>query len=243
MTPPQTRRRALRGPAALVAIAALTACSDGSFQASTNNGETLVAFALTPGDPLEAQRVLGMRLFFDEHLSVPQGVSCGMCHNPARGWGDGRPQGKGVQDHSLAGDVTGDGVQDHESTLAVQGNFFKTILTPRNTPTIYNASLFPETFWDGRAGELTHQARFPLEEAFEMNSSWADHALPTIAQDAISMELWRTAYGDDVLTVDRAAEAIGVYEASISAFDTPYDAFLAGDTNAFTPEEQLGHDL
>lgn len=243
MTAPRTSRPDRRRPAALVILAALTACADGSFQASEANDVPGVAFALTPGDPLEAQRVLGQRLFFDEHLSIPQGVSCGMCHNPSRGWGDGRPQGKGVQDHTLAGDVTGDGVEDHESTLAVEGNFFKTILTPRNTPTIYNSSLFPNTFWDGRAGELIHQARFPLEEAFEMNSSWAEHALPTISEDPISMELWRTAYGDDLLTVDRAAEAIGVYEASISAFDTPYDAFLAGDANAFTAEEQAGHDL
>ena len=114
-------------------------------------------------DPQQSKIDLGRRLMFDGRLSRPSGVACGTCHDPLIGWGDGRPQGKGIQDHSLAGDTDGDGVVDHDSHLAVTGARFKTILTGRNTPTIYNSHLFPNLFWDGRAGGLGHQALFPVE--------------------------------------------------------------------------------
>lgn len=234
------RWRRLWAPA--IALVPLAGCSDTATAPAESLGDG-VAFGFTPSDPLEAKALLGQRIFFDEHLSRPQGVSCGMCHNPSLGWGDGRPQGKGVQDHTLAGDVTGDGEIDHNTFLAVEGNYFKTVLTPRNTPTVYNAHLFPNLFWDGRAGDLIHQARFPLEEGFEMNSSWEDHALPLIAADPVSMHLWRRAFGDGDLTIDRAAEAMGVFEQSISVFDTPFDAYLAGDLGALSTEELEGHDL
>lgn len=240
-TAPSTRR--WRAPwASVAALTLVTGCGDGALAPMEQSADG-VAFSMIPGDPLEAKIVLGQRIFFDEHLSRPQGVSCGMCHNPSLGWGDARPQGKGVQDHTLAGDVNGDGTIDHNTFLALEGVQFKTVLTPRNTPTIYNTHLFPNTFWDGRAGDLVHQARFPLEEGFEMNSSWADHALPLIEQNREMMALWVRAFGDTTVTVDRASEAMGVFEQSITAFDSPYDAYLAGDVNALSPQELAGHDL
>lgn len=231
------------GRVALLALVPLASCTDGQFTSPSGDGDGDIAFAVTPSDPLEAQIRLGQLIFFDEHLSRPQGVSCGMCHNPSKGWGDKRPQGKGVQDHTLAGDVDGDGLQEHNDFLAVEGNFFKTVLTPRNSPSIYNSHIYPNIFWDGRAGDLVHQAKFPLEAEFEMNSSWADHALPIIAKNQTMRSLWRAAYGDNTVTVERAAQAMGAFEATISVMDTPYDAYIAGDLAAFTPDEQLGHDL
>ncbi len=228
----------------LALAAVLTGCSDATFDSNHSGGaDEQLLTSLVPADPFEAKVRLGQLIFFDEHLSRPQGVSCGMCHNPSRGWGDGRPQGKGVQDHTLAGDVDGDGILDHNGFKAVEGNYFKTVLTPRNTPTIYNTHLFPNLFWDGRAGDLIHQGRFPLEADFEMNSSWVEHALPIIADTPAMMQLWRIAYGDDFVTTERAIEAMGSFEQTISVFDTPYDAYLAGDLEALSPLELQGHDL
>ena len=231
---------ARRIPLALIAAAGLVACSGETGPGATpSSGQFLIGGV----DPQLAQIDLGRKFFFDERTSVPKGVSCGMCHNPSKGWGDDRPQGKGVQDHTLAGDVTGDGVPDHEGSLAVSGNYFKTILTPRNTPTVYNSHIFPNIFWDGRAGDLVHQSQFPVEAGFEMNSNWDNHVLPMIAADAGYGQLLTDAYGDPAATKQRLIEAIGAYEATISVFDTPYDAFEAGQLFKLNDQEKLGHSV
>lgn len=224
---------------ALLAAAGLAGCASESDDGATS--AQWLPFGAA--DPQAAQIELGRKFFFDERTSVPQGVSCGMCHNPSKGWGDDRPQGKGVQDHTLAGDVDGDGVPDHEGTLAVAGNYFKTILTPRNTPTIYNSHVFPNLFWDGRAGDLVHQAQFPVEAPFEMNTSWSGHVLPMIQSDAEYAQLLTDAYGDPTPTVERLIDAIGAFEGTISVFDTPYDAFEAGQTQALTTQEKRGRQV
>src|SRR5206468_11197697 len=38
---------------------------------------------------------LGKKLFFDTRLSAANILSCGSCHSPAYGWGDGQPTGVG----------------------------------------------------------------------------------------------------------------------------------------------------
>ena len=191
-------------------------------------------------DQQQAQIELGFKLMFDEELSRPAGVSCGMCHDPQRGWGDDRPQGKGVQDHSLDA-LTG--TTPHDGNLAVTGNRYKTILTGRNTPTIYNAHIFPNQFWDGRAGDLVHQANFPVGGFNEMNSDWDTHVIPLLEADAGYVAMFTSAFGDGTITQQRAVEALGAFEETISVFDTPYDKFLAGDTTALTAAQQNGMDL
>jgi len=223
-----------------LAAAVITTTSCGS-QTGTNESGTL--FAKAAPDPQQAKINLGRDLMFEAALSRPLGVSCGTCHDPLIGWGDGRPQGKGIQDHSLSGDTNGDGVSDHDSNLAVTGNRFKTILTGRNTPTIYNSHVFPNLFWDGRAGDLGHQAIFPVEGFNEMNSSWNDHVLPLLQADKVYKRKFKLAYGSSTITAALAAEAIGAYEATISVFDTPYDQYIAGDLTAMSTEAIAGLDL
>ncbi|MDF1800486.1 MAG: cytochrome c peroxidase [Planctomycetota bacterium] len=194
----------------------------------------------TAADQQQALIELGHKLMFDEDLSRPAGVSCGMCHDPQRGWGDDRPQGKGVQDHTLN---TATGAIPHDTTLAVSGNRFKTILTDRNTPTIYNSHLFPNNFWDGRAGDLMHQANFPVDGFNEMNAGWDDHVIPVLEADADYPDMFAAAFGDSTITQERTVTAIGAYEETISVFDTPYDQYVAGDTSALTAAQVNGMDL
>ena len=213
----------------LLVLAGATAF--GACSTSPGDGNSTPA-----GDPQQAKIELGFKLMFDERLSVPQGVACGTCHDPNLGWGDARPQGKGVQDNTL--DTNG-----HNPDVAIAGAQYKTVLTPRNTPTVYNSHLFPNLFWDGRAGDLQHQAQFPFEAGAEMNSSWVNHILPTIQADPDYAPLYTAAYGDSTVTRERSIEAMGTYEATISVFDTPFDDFLAGDSSALSESEQRGHDL
>lgn len=211
-----------------LALSFLASCSSSS---GTNT---------TAADQQQALVELGFKLMFDEDLSRPAGVSCGMCHDPQRGWGDDRPQGKGVQDHTID---TMTGSIPHDGNLAVDGNRFKTILTGRNTPTVYNAHLFPSMFWDGRAGDLVHQANFPVGGFNEMNADWDTHVIPVLEADADYPAMFTAAFGDSAITQQRTVTAIGAYEETISVFDTPYDKYVAGDASAMTAGQIAGMDL
>jgi cytochrome c peroxidase len=76
---------------------------------------------------------LGQFLFFDTRLSANGEVACATCHQPARGFTDGRALAKGL------------------------------VLGRRNTPSLLNAALNHWFFWDGRADSLWSQALQPLE--------------------------------------------------------------------------------
>jgi cytochrome c peroxidase len=86
---------------------------------------------------------LGRQLFFDRRLSVDQTIACATCHDPDRGFADGRPLAVGVTN--------------------VPGR--------RNTPTIVNRAFSKEQFLDGRGADLEAQARGPLLSPDEMGFS------------------------------------------------------------------------
>ncbi|MEM9555214.1 MAG: cytochrome c peroxidase [Acidobacteriota bacterium] len=93
---------------------------------------------------------LGERLFFDAGLSGGSGLggdsglaglaarSCASCHDPTKGWSDGKP-------------VADDGIR-----------------FPRNVPTLWNSAHSRWFTWDGRADSAWAQALGPLENPREM---------------------------------------------------------------------------
>src|SRR4029077_6148352 len=76
---------------------------------------------------------LGQFLFFDTRLSANGETACVTCHQPARGFSDGRAVAMGLAAGRL------------------------------NTPPLLNAALNHWFFWDGRADSLWSQALQPLE--------------------------------------------------------------------------------
>lgn len=84
----------------------------------------------------------GRRLFFDRGTSGPDGrFSCASCHDPARGFTDGRKVGQG----------------------AAKGG--------RNTMTVLGAAYQRWFYWDGRRDSLWAQALLPFEAPSEMAGS------------------------------------------------------------------------
>jgi cytochrome c peroxidase len=95
-------------------------------------------------DPRAAR--LGQALFFDRRLSKTGTISCAHCHDPARGWSDGRARAIGL-----------DQVQRH-------------------TPTLWNVAQNRWFFWDGRKDSLWSQALAPLEDPAEHAGSRLQYA-------------------------------------------------------------------
>lgn len=171
------------------------------------------------GETLSTAKVeLGKMLFFDPRLSSSQVISCNSCHSLSTAGAD-----------NVATSV-GHGFQ--------RG--------PRNSPTVYNAVFNASQFWDGRAPNLSEQAKGPIQAAVEMNNS------PTRVVDMLNsipgyVQAFRDAFPDaspdagaNVVSFERTALAIEAFEATLITPDAPFDRFLGGDGAALDASQKRG---
>ncbi|NSL88288.1 cytochrome-c peroxidase [Chitinophaga sp. Mgbs1] len=142
---------------------------------------------------------LGKLLFFDPRLSSSNQISCSSCHDPDLAWGDGRKVSLGT---------------DH-----LQGT--------RNTPSLLNVWMQRNLFWDGRADGLESQAINPIATHHEMNME--PPLLPAkIAAIPGYRPLFRNAFGEERITLDRITTAIAAFERTIRSRDSRFDEFMKG---------------
>lgn len=192
---------------------------------------TATAQVLTP------QEELGKLLFFDENLSTPPGQSCASCHHPDAGFAD--PD------------------QDIPVSQGVLPNKFGN----RNSPTAAYAAFSPDfhydeveelyvggQFWDGRALNLTEQAKGPFLNPLEMHNPNKRNVIVKIRQSDYA-DLFEEVYGPDALrdvetAYDQMAEAIAAFEATseLNQFSSKFDYYLAGMAD-LTAQELLGMEL
>src|SRR5262252_7409658 len=86
-------------------------------------------------NPLTAEKVaVGRRLFFGKRLSQDATLACASCHDPKRGFADGRSHAQGI--HGAEG--------------------------TRNSPALLNRGYGTSFFWDGRAPSLERQVLEPI---------------------------------------------------------------------------------
>ena len=187
---------------------------------------------------LSTQEELGKFLFFDANLSDPNGQACASCHDPNVGFAE--------PDQRLP---VSEGV--------IPGRF-----GTRNAPAAAYAVFFPEftlkggvqggQFWDGRAANLTEQAKAPFLNPVEMNNP--DKA--TVMADVLAATYYMTHFvpicGEIILsdpssveaTYDCMAESIAAFEGTseLNPFTAKFDAVQAGAAQ-FTAQEQHGLDL
>ena len=169
--------------------------------------------AVTPRDnPDSPEKVeLGRKLFFDGRLSADGTVACATCHDPDKGFTDGKRTSVGIKQQ----------------------------VGHRNAPTVLDALYNDTQFWDGRAKTLEDQAKLPITNPIEMGQPNLDNAVANVAKvpeyrDAFQRIFGRPATGDDL------ARALAAYERSQAAFDAPFDRFLAGDDKALDASARRG---
>lgn len=192
---------------------------------------------------LTAKQHLGMMLFNDRNMSTPAGQACTDCHGAAAGW-TGPSSAVNQQGAVIEG--------------AVAGRFGN-----RKPPSSAYASFSPDfhfdvalgfrggQFWDGRAANLTEQAKAPLLNPLEQNNADAQAVCKKVSAAHYIM-LYFNVFGfgsidcanDFDTTFGRIAQAIDAFESSSqsNAFSSKYDAFLAGKVT-LSSAEQLGLQL
>ncbi len=169
--------------------------------------------------PTAAAVALGKRLFFDPRLSRDGTVACATCHDPERGFAEGRAVSTGVAGR--------------------QGR--------RNAPSARNAVFLRVQFWDGRAATLEDQARGPLLSPLEMDHS-AEGIVRRCEDDPATRQAFIAAFGNPPsgtpVSLARVVAALGAYERTLLRGNSPFDRFLYGnDGAALSAEARRGWDV
>jgi len=179
---------------------------------------------------------LGERLFFDRRFSPNGEVSCATCHDPARGWSNGAPRGRGLG------------------------------TTARHVPTLWNVGYNRWYNWDGGADTLWMQAIGPWEHPDEVGGDrvrfahivyrdpslrrsyeqlfgampalddahvFPPHARPWPAQPQAQMNrAWERMSAQHRKAVNQVltnlTKALAAYERRITNNHAPFDAFVDG---------------
>ena len=202
-------------PVGLVLVVALARAADTGLRTQAQAiFKPLPRDMASPDSPLTpAQVKLGRMLYFETRASVDGTVSCARCHQPALYGTDGLSKARGAHDK----------------------------LNPRNTPSILNAALQFKAHWRGDRENVEDEAKQVLIGSFSfINPDYAS-AMARIKAIPGYADLFRKEFpGDpDPVTPDNWAKAIGAFQRTLVT-PSRFDAFLAGDTRALSPEERTG---
>ncbi len=188
------------------------------------------ASALTP------QEQLGKNLFFDISLSEPAGQTCASCHDPNTAFAE------------------------PDKTLPVSEGVIPGRFGTRNSPSaayaVFNGQFTLKSgvmggqFWDGRAANLSEQAKGPFVNPVEMNNPNKASVIGKIQISAYAT-LFEQICGPNAFdpanvnsSYECMARAIAAFEGTseLNKFTSKFDAFLNG-TYVLTPQEDRGRRL
>jgi cytochrome c peroxidase len=166
-------------------------------------------------NPVTAEKIeLGRRLYYDRRLSSDGTIACATCHDPEKGFADGRKVAEGIGGKRGA----------------------------RNSPTVLNAIFNEFQFWDGRAQSLEEQAKGPLINPVEMGMKDHDAVVAVVQRDATYAADFLRVFGRKA-SIDDIVAAIATFERTVVSGDSAFDRFSAGDPTALSPSAQRGLDL
>jgi cytochrome c peroxidase len=154
---------------------------------------------------------LGKKLYFDTRLSVSSAQSCGSCHSPSYGWGDGLAVGVGHGMQKLG----------------------------RHSPTIVNAAWGDIFMWDGRLATLEEQALGPIQSAGEMNMP-LEQLMKRLESIPEYKPMFVRVFQQEGMTAKTLAKAVATYERTVVSERAPFDAWVEGDEKAISEEAKRG---
>lgn len=154
------------------------------------------AMPLSQTNPVTNEGVaLGRHLFYDPILSRDSSISCGSCHRQEAAFSDG-PQ------------VLSKGIREQKQK--------------RNTPPLFNMAWYSRLFWDGRAASIEEQVFQPVAAHDEMDLPWSEAEI-RLQRSAFYQPMFRAAFGDDGVTKERIAQAIGQFERTLLSYRSKFD--------------------
>lgn len=155
---------------------------------------------------------LGRYLFFDPLLSGDGSQSCASCHDPDKGFADGKAISTGVG--------------------GLEGS--------RSAPTLWNSAFLTSFFWDARAETLEEQAEGPLYAEVEMANTPAK-LLSDLNGSQEYVRLFSEAFpGDNTITLEEIYTSLAAFQTSLISLNSRYDQYVHGDHDALNKTEIEG---
>ena len=154
---------------------------------------------------------LGRYLFFDPILSADGTVSCASCHDPARGFADGKAQATGIDQQTLE----------------------------RSAPSLWNVGFLSTLLWDGSKSSLEEQMQGPLYSPMEMGNTPAQ-LLATLNANHTYPGLFEKAFAKTPISLEQIYTAIAAFESSLISLNSRYDLYAHGYHAALSDEETAG---
>lgn len=153
---------------------------------------------------------LGKMLFFDNRLSGDHSMSCATCHDPEKGYSDGRKRSIGFKGKELG----------------------------RHSPTVMNIAYNSAQFWDGRAATMEQQAMGPIEAEVEMNLPREEMVIRLNDVPEYKKRFWGV-FGEGP-SLENVGRAIAAFERTIVTPNSPFDQYMRGNKQALTKKEKKG---
>ncbi|SDQ31481.1 cytochrome c peroxidase [Pseudovibrio sp. Tun.PSC04-5.I4] len=159
---------------------------------------------------------LGRKLFFDRRLSINHTMSCAMCHVPEQGFTN----------------------WELSTAIGVEGRSLK-----RNSPSILNVAHLNVLFHDGRDHALETQFIGPLTARNEMANPSAGHVVALLNNLPDYAQMFENAFQAQA-SLDRIGMALGAYQRSILAGNSPFDQwYFGGDETAVIADVKRGFQI
>ncbi|MCY1074386.1 cytochrome-c peroxidase [Archangium lansingense] len=173
----------------------------------------LYKVSVPPGsEPTPEKVALGEKLFLDKRLSLDNSVSCSTCHDPEKGFVDGKTVSEGVEKRKGM----------------------------RNSPTVLNAMFNATQFWDGRSATLEEQAKLPILNPVEMAMPSPEAVVARLRGIPEYATEFQRVFGREV-NYDDLASAIAAFERTQFSGNAPFDRFLLqGDGKALDASAKRG---
>jgi cytochrome c peroxidase len=177
--------------------------------------------AFSPGPEYhvtDAKVVLGEKLFYDASLSGTGTRSCASCHNPRLAFTDGLAKERDLHDTSR--------------------------LILRNVPTLLDAALQSNYFYDMRALTLEDQVKDVIANQHEMDGSM-EAIIKYVSADTGYHTLFVNAFPrkNKEITANEVANALASYVRSLVKLNSRFDEYMRGKENALSVQELKGFNL
>ncbi len=192
-----------------------------------------------PRQVFETPEALGESLFFDTNLSLNRTQACATCHDPDRGFTDGRLDANGdVSAFSLGDDGFSFGGRNAPTAAyaAFTPDFQFGSQSRFNSQQPDYVGFIGGQFLDGRAVDLKAQAKGPPIAAKEMGMPDAAAVVERLLEDPSYEASFQALYGESIFddvdaAYDAMGDAIAAYERTevFSTFTSKYDKSLTGD--------------
>ena len=186
---------------------------------------------------------LGKLLFNDTNLSENRTMACATCHEPSKGFVDGRTSTVG---HMAAASADGSSLGDRNVPTASYAAFIPKFGTVKDEgETLFKGG----QFLDGRAKDLQEQAKGPFLNPGEMQMANEAAVMARVKENNAYITQFQAIYGDDIFndvnkSYEALANAIAAFEKTdeFAPFDSKYDRYLKGEYK-LTKLEQQGLEL